>query len=159
MFFAKSVTNPALGGAIEIMRTENTVQSREKVMEEILRATYLCPVNLSIAPVPNEEGVLQLQDGCEIRPIMVRDNGGRPLLLAFTNSEDVKRWREKTTNKDFHCFGMTFLEYTDMMLRKLPDGSYGPAQGFVIDPCGHNMIVDRDMVANIMLRLTKRNDL
>ena len=156
MFFTKNVNNPALGGAIEIMRTQGTDKSREMVLEEILKAVFLCPARLSIPPVENEEGVPQLQVGCEIRHIMVKDKTGRPLLLAFTSGEQARKWAENSGDADFHCFGLNFLEYADLMLHRLPDGSYGPAQGFVIDPCGHNMVVDRDMVANLMLRLKVR---
>ena len=38
----------------------------------------------------------------------------------------------------------------------MPNGERGPAQGIVIDPYGCNLVVDRDMVANIMLRLIAR---
>lgn len=159
MYFNQKVNNALLNGAIETMKADYTSRTRNLVMEEIMKAHFLCPAAVSIPPVPGEDGRLELQDGCEIMQKMVVDSKDRPLLLAFTSEEQMELWKEKSgMGQNCYAFASSFLEYADMMLQKLPDGSYGPAQGFVIDPYGVNMIIDRDMVANLIVRLQMRGD-
>ena len=159
MIFNAKIENPMLVGAIEIMKQDQgqDPKKRETVLEEILKASFLCPATVSAPPLQGEDGQPYLPDDCEVQQKMVRDKEGRPLLLAFTSQEEMDKWLGERAIRDFvYGFGMSFLEYADLMLQKLPDGSRGPAQGFVIDPYGCNLVVDRDMVANIMLRLLKR---
>ena len=159
MIFNAKIENPMLVGAIEIMKQDQRQdpKKRETVLEEILKASFLCPATVSVPPLQGEDGQPYLPDDCEVQQKMVRDKEGRPLLLAFTSQEEMDKWLGERAIRDFvYGFGMSFLEYADLMLQKLPDGSRGPAQGFVIDPYGCNLVVDRDMVANIMLRLLKR---
>lgn len=155
MYFNQKVVNGNLGGAISTMKANKDAQSRELVMEEILKATFLCPATVSMPPIIDEDGELNLPDGCVINHQMVVDSVGTPLLLAFTSEDQMNLWLQKT-GKECYGFACSFLEYADLMLKKLPDGSRGPAQGFVIDPMESNLVVDRDMVANLILRLQKR---
>ena len=160
MLFNAKIENPMLIGAIEIMKRdeEQDPKKREAVLEEILKATFLCPAPVSQPPLEGEDGKPYLPDDCEVQQKMVKDKTGRPLLLAFTSQEEMDKWLGQRAIRDFvYGFGMTFTEYVDLMMQKLPDGSRGPAQGFVIDPYGCDLVVDRDMVANIMLRLLQRS--
>jgi len=159
MLFNVKVKNPMLSGAIEAIQVDRDPKKLAVVLEEILKAMFLCPATVSAPPLVDEDGDLYLPDDCEIRHNMVRDRQGRLLLLAFTSQEEMDKWLDQREIQDFvYGFGMNFTEYADMMLQKLPDGTRGPAQGFVIDPCGCNLVVDRDMVANIFVRLMARND-
>ena len=159
MYFNKEVNNPMLAGAIRVMKEENTVKSREIVLEEILKAEFLCPATVSMPPQPDENGELFLPDGCVITHKMVRDKKDRPLLLAFLNKEQMEKWKENRAVRDeVYGFAMNFTEYVQIMLQKQADGTYGPAEGFVIDPFGFDLVVDRDMVANLMLRVMLRDD-
>ena len=157
MLFNAKIENPMLVGAIELMRQDEDPKKREAVLEEILKATFLCPATVSAPPFQGEDGQLTLPDNCDIQQKMIQDKSGRPLLMAFTSQEEMDKWLGQRAIRDFvYGFGMSFTEYADLMLQKLPDGTRRPAQGFVIDPYGCNLVVDRDMVANIMLRLLKR---
>ena len=159
MLFNVKVKNPMLSGAIEAIKIDRDPKKIEVVLEEILKATFLCPATVSVPPVADKDGDLYLPADCEVSHNMVRDKEGRLLLLAFTCQEEMDKWLETREINDFvYGFGMNFTEYADMMIQKLPDGTRGPAQGFVIDPYGCNMVVDRDMVANIFVRLMARND-
>ena len=158
MLFNVKVNNPMLSGAIEALQIDRDPKKKEVVLEQILKATFLCPATVSIPPAMDKDGDLYLPDGCEVSHNMVMDGQGRPLLIAFTSQEEMDKWMQRHEITDFtYGFGMTFTEYADMMLQKQPDGSRGPAQGFVIDPYGCNMVVDRDMVANIFVRLISRD--
>ena len=157
MLFNVKVENPILSGAIEAMKADEDPRKKEAVLEEILKAVFLCPCSVSAPLQENENGVLQLPEGSEVRQKMIQDKEGRPLLIAFTSQAEMDKWMEQRVIRDFvYPFGMGFLEYADLMLQKQPDGTRGPAQGFVIDPYGCNLLVDRDMVANIYVRLLKR---
>lgn len=159
MLFNETISNPMLSGAIEAMRLESSSKNKEVVLEEILKATFLCPATVSTTPLTGEDGRPYLPDDCEIQQQMVQDAKGRPLLLAFTDQEQMERWKSRRAVRNIvYGFGMSFTEYTDLMLQKLPDGTYGPAQGIVIDPYGCNLVLDRDMVANILVRRMARQD-
>lgn len=156
MYFNQPIVNSMLSGAIEAMKTDPSDKSRTIVMEEILKARFLCPATVSMPPVEGENGELDLPDGCVIHQQMVQDSKGRPLLLAFTCQEQMQKWQERSGCQEVYSFSCVFLEYAELMLHKQPDGTYGPAQGFVIDPYGANLVVDRDMVANLLVRLQAR---
>ncbi|MBO4292752.1 MAG: SseB family protein [Lachnospiraceae bacterium] len=159
MFFNQKVENPMLCGAIEAFKADRNDQKRMQVVEEILKAYFLCPCTVSERPVLDENGEPVLPDGCEISPKMIQDKEGRPLLLAFTNEQQMEKWQEQRTIRDIvYPFATSFLEYASFMLQQQEDGSYGPAQGFVIDPYGDNYVVDRDMVANMLVRLQMRSE-
>ena len=144
-------------GAIELMRSSEDPEKKEAVLEAILKGNFLCPATVSEPPVIGEDGEPYLKEDCEIQQKMIKDKTGRPLLMAFTSQEEMDKWLSQRAIRDFvYGFGMSFLEYVDLMMQELPDGERGPAQGFVIDPYGCNLVVDRDMVANIMLRLIAR---
>ena len=157
MLFNAKIENPMLIGAIEVMRADEDPAKKEMVLEEILKANFLCPATVSEPPIEGEDGLPYLKDNCEVQQKMIQDKNGKPLLMAFTSQEEMDKWMSQRAIRDFvYGFGMTFLEYVDLMMQELPDGERGPAQGFVIDPYGCNLVVDRDMVANIMLRLIAR---
>lgn len=158
MLFNAKIENPMLIGAIELMRSSEDPQKKEAVLEAILKGTFLCPATVSEPPVIGDDGEPYLKADCGVQPKMITDKSGKPLLMAFTSQEEMDKWLGERAIRDFvYGFGMSFLEYVDLMMQELPDGERGPAQGFVIDPYGCNLVVDRDMVANIMLRLISRN--
>ena len=158
MKFNQKVSNSMLCGAIETMKADPNDKTRQIVLEEILKATFLCPVTLSQPPVQGKNGELVLPDGCQVRYQMLQDSENRPLLMAFTSEEQMQRWKEKSGNLESYAFTSIFQEYAMMMLNRQEDGSFGPAQGFVIDPYGENLVMDRDKVVNILIR-TKGIDL
>lgn len=152
MKFNQKVSNAMLCGAIETMKADPNDKTRRIVLEEILKATYLCPGILSKPPVKDMEGELMLQDDCQVQYQMLQDAQNRPLLMAFTSEEQMQRWKEKSGNRESYGFVLSFDEYVMLIMSRQADGSYGPAHGFVIDPYGANLVMDRDKVVNIMIR-------
>lgn len=152
MKFNQKVSNAMLCGAIETMKADPNDKTRRMVLEEILKATFLCPVTLSQPPVTGKDGEPAIPEGCQVQYQMLQDSKDRPLLMAFTGEEQMQRWKEKSGHSESYAFGCNFQEYAMMMLNKQEDGSFGPAQGFVIDPYGENLVMDRDKVINIMIR-------
>lgn len=156
MQFNQKVSNPMLCGAIEAMHADSNSKTHTLVLDEIPRATFLCPGTVSLPPVEDENGELKLQDGCQVQYKMLQNSQGKPLLMAFTSEDQMQLWKDKTGNQNCYGFACPFPDYVMLLMNKLPDGTYGPAQGFVIDPYGANLVVDREMVANILFREKER---
>lgn len=153
MRFTNKVSNSMLCGAIETMRANPNDKTREMVVQEILKAEFLCPAVFSIPPKIREDGSLDLEDGCTVDWRMLQDSKGRILLMAFTDMEQMEKWKQRSTVGESYAVTFNFLDYVSLMLHEQPDGTCGPAEGFVIDPCGLNMVMDRDKVANLAVRL------
>ena len=152
MEFNKKVSNAMLCGAIETMKAESNHKTHMIVLDEITKATFLCPGSLSMPPVEDENGELKLKDGCQVQFQMLQDDEHRPLLMAFTSEEQMQLWKNKSGHSESYGFACSFPDYVMLILNQQEDGSYGPAQGFVIDPYGENLVMDRDKVINIMIR-------
>ena len=56
MLFNAKIENPMLIGAIEVMRADENPEKKEAVLEEILKATFLCPATVSEPPLEGEDG-------------------------------------------------------------------------------------------------------
>ena len=67
--------------------------------------------------------------------------------MAFTDWTELKRWRDEENQQ---TFAMNFDDYAGMLLRKDAQGNISPALGFVINPFGGNIVVTREMVANMI---------
>lgn len=149
MLFNKPVSNPMLVGAIELMMSENTAEHKRTVIEEIAKAEFLCPVFVDPLPEVDENGIPHLSDGTNVKiPTLYRADGTQ-FFLAFTDVDELHKW--KSEEECPYTYACTFDDYVSFLSHKYPDGSRGPAQGFAVNPCTANFIVDRDMVANILL--------
>ena len=67
MEFNKSVSNPMLMGAIELMRAEDTPDHRNMFVGELAKATFLSPAIIEPAPVENAEGKLAIAPGSKVQ--------------------------------------------------------------------------------------------
>ena len=54
---AKSITNPMLVGAIELMKAENTLEHRNLFIGEMIKAKFLAPVVLDPEPIDRKSVV------------------------------------------------------------------------------------------------------
>ncbi len=148
MEFNKPVSNPLLVGAIELMKAEDTQRHRGMFVNEMLRAEFLAPVLITPAPEPDTNGKLVIGKGSNVQfpTLAVRD--GRQLLMAFTDKMEFEKWRP---GEEKYSFALTFDDYVSMLLRKDKQGNSSPAIGVVINPFGCNLIVHKDMIANMVL--------
>jgi len=159
MRFNEKVNNPLIGGAIEVYKKEPGAKTRKMLIEQILQANFLCPAAVSMEPLMSDNGDLYLPEGCEVSPKMIQNAKGCPLLMAFTSQAQMDKWMENRAVRDrVYGFACDFSDYVALMLQKQEDGSYGPAEGFVIDPYGYDLVVDRDMVANLWLSVSLGRD-
>lgn len=141
MEYNKSVSNPMLMGAIELMKAENTPAHKKMVSDEIVKAQYLTPA--TITPVP-PEGETKLPPGSNVQlPVLAAPNG-KQFFMAFTDMKELKKWKDEEGQQ---TLTMSFDDYAMMMFRKDSQGNPSPASGLVINPFGVNIIVPKEMVA------------
>lgn len=159
MIYSGTINNSMLNGAIEMMRAEPSDKNRSLVLEEVLKARFLCPVVLSKAPLINEKGDPYFAPDCDVQYQMLQNAKGEPYLIAFTNQQQYEKWMAKrTSTTQIYELVMEFTDYMNLVIRTLPDGSHGPAVGVVIDPYGCNLKIDRDMIANLVIRRMQMDD-
>ena len=148
MEFNKSVSNPMLMGAYELMKAEDTPEHRNMFTQEMVKATFLSPAVIEPAPAEDAEGKLTISPGSKVQLPMLSTNNGSRFFMAFTDEAEYDKWREK--NQKYPTFALKLEEYAAMILRRDPNGNICPALGVVINPYGANVIVPREMLANIM---------
>lgn len=146
MEFNKSVSNPMLVGAIELLKAEPSPEHHKMVSDEIVKAYFLAPAKVMEMPEPNAEGEIQFTQGeqHQIRFPMLTAPEGKRFFMAFTDESELQKW---PGTKEHQKFSMTFEDYAGLLLRKDSQGNFSPAAGFVINPFGANLIVPREMVA------------
>lgn len=148
MEFNKPVSNPMLVGTIELLREEDTPEHRNMFVEEMTKASFLAPAVIDPEPVEDAAGKLTITGNSKIQFPMLTSPDGRKFFMAFTDASEYDKWQEKT--RPLPAFSLKFDDYAAMLFHKNSDGTTSQALGFVINPAGCNIIVPREMVANIM---------
>lgn len=148
MEFNKPVSNPMLVGTIELLKAEDTPEHRNMFVAEMTKASFLAPALIDPEPVENAEGKLTIAGSSKIQFPMLSAPDGKKFFMAFTDASEYEKWQEKT--RSLPTFALKFDDYVAMLFHKNGDGSTTQALGFVINPVGCNIIVPKEMVANIM---------
>lgn len=141
------LANPMLLGAIELMKAENTDENRKLFVDELMKAHFLAPVEITPAPQINEDGMAMIAPDSEIQCPMLNTKSGVQYYMAFTDWNELKKWQN--TNKQ-QTFMFRFEDYAGMLLSKDKDGNPSPAAGFVIDPFGSNVVIHKEMAMKYM---------
>lgn len=149
MEFNKTVSNPMLVGCIELMKAEDTPEHRKMFVEELTKAQLLSPALMEPAPVEQADGTLKPEPGTKVQFPMLGAPDGKKFFMAFTDLAEYEKWQEKA-NQKLPFFALKFDDYAALLLRKDAQGNAGPGLGFVINPLGANIVVPREMAANIM---------
>lgn len=149
MEFNKPVSNPMLVGAIELMKAEDTPEHRNLFLDEVTKASFLSPAIIEPEPTEDEEGKLLIEKGSKVQFPMLSTSDGKRFFMAFTEEREYEKWVENAPKK-FPTFALTFDDYAAMILRKDPQGNLCPALGVVINPCGANVILPREMLAGVI---------
>lgn len=143
----KPISNPMLVGAIELMKAEDTPEHRNLFVNEMMQAHFLAPAIVEPVPQPDEKGEVKIAPGSKVQFPMLSTQDGKKFFMAFTDWSELKKWQDK---EDQQTFALTFDDYAAMLLRKDKEGNLSPALGFVINPYGGNILVSREMAANLM---------
>nr|WP_300832652.1 SseB family protein [uncultured Acetatifactor sp.] len=148
MEFNKTVSNPMLVGALELMKAEDTPAHRNMFMGELTKASFLTPAIIEPAPTEDAEGKLVLAPNSKVQFPMLNTPDGAKFFMAFTDAGEYEKWQEK--NQKFPFFALKLEEYAAMILRRDPKGNLCPALGMVVNPFGANIILPREMLAGMM---------
>lgn len=148
MEFNKTVSNPMLVGAIELMKAEDTPAHRNMFVGELAKASFLSPAIIEPAPVEDAEGKLTVAPNSKVQFPMLTSPDGVKFFMAFTDEAEYQKWQEK--NQKFPFFSLTFDDYAAMILRRDQKGNICPALGMVVNPFGANIVVPREMLAGMM---------
>ena len=148
MEFNKPVSNPMLVGSIELMKAEDTPEHRNMFVAEMTKASFIAPALIDPEPEENAEGKLAIKGNSKVQFPMLSAPDGKKFFMAFTDMSEYEKWQEKT--RPLPTFALKFDDYVAMLFHKNSDGSTTQALGFVINPVGCNIIVPKEMVANIM---------
>lgn len=149
MEFNKSVSNPMLMGAIELLKAEDTPEHRGMFMKEVTKASFISPAVIEPGPQENAEGKPAISPGSKVQFPMISTGDGKRFFMAFTDEGEYARWVEKAPER-LPVFALTVEDYAAMLLRKDAQGNACPALGMVINPYGANIILPREMLAEMM---------
>lgn len=150
MEFNKSVSNPMLMGAIELMKAEDTPDHRNMFVGELAKASFLSPVIVDPAPTEDGEGKLVLAQGSKVQFPMLTAAEGMRFFMAFTDLTEYEKWQSKNPEQKLPYFALKIEDYASMVLRRDAKGNICPALGIVVNPFGANIIVPREMLAGMM---------
>ena len=141
-----TINNKELIDAIEKMKEEKTMESQNKVIAEVLKAKFMCPVILQDAPKGG--GKININKETKIQFSVIKTTNGKNFLIAFTSDEEVNKWQK---NKTQQSIIYTFEDYA--IIAQNNDN----LEGFIIDPKGCNLIFTKNMIAQIKNSITREN--
>ena len=140
------VDNKSLIEAISKMKEEKTLESQNRVIAEVLKAKFMCPVVLQSAPKGG--GKITIDKTTQIQFSVVKTTEGKNYLIAFTTEEEVHKWQKEKTQQSIIY---TFEDYA--MISTNNDN----IEGFIIDPKGCNLVFTKDMIKNIKSNITSES--
>ena len=137
----KPIVNPRLSEALAALHRENTPANQDRALRELMtQAHLLAPVVLTPAPPPAVSGQTTLEQNTAIQFQLISSQEGRPFFPAFTNWGEL---RKLCGPRDQQTLVLTFDDYASMLQRD------SRAAGFVVDPFGDSLTLDRETVARL----------
>ncbi len=141
------IENPALKLAMDGLRASEQDGRPSKIandyfLQELLKARLLCPVELETPP-PVEDAPVKIEGKIKIFGLNAQD--GRSFLMAFTDAEELKKWRDK---EEEQIMVWSIARYANILLKQ---GC--PHEGVVINPFGENIIVKREYLPKLLQRI------
>lgn len=139
----KPITNQKL---VEIMHKIKNDNSKEvEFLDELLKAKFLCPAIMKLEENSgNSIEKITLNEGTTIKLVGLSSEIGENYLMAFTDWTELRNWRNKANQQTL------ILSYDDYQGVILKDNS--AYEGFVINPYGANIVLDKNSIENINQR-------
>ena len=136
----KPITNPELVEALKVLHQENTPQNQGKVLGLVVeRALFLAPA--VITPAPQQSGAPDGRKQATIQFQLITTKDGRPFFPAFTDADELRKFAG--TQKQLQSVVLRFDDYVSLVARN------EKACGFVVNPLGLSLTLDRKTVANL----------
>lgn len=140
------INNKELIDSINTMKEEKTLEAQNKVITEVLKSRFLCPVILEAAPKGG--GRIDINKDTKIQFSIIKTNDGKNYLIAFTSDEEVHKWQ---TNKVQQSLIYTFEDYAMIATNN------ETLDGFIIDPKGCNLVFTKEMIKEIKASITRES--
>ena len=140
------INNKELINSINVMKEEKTLEAQNKVITEVLKAKFLCPVILESAPKGG--GRIDINKDTKIQFSIIKTTDGKNYLIAFTSDEEVHKWQ---TNKVQQSIIYTFEDYAVIATNN------ENLDGFIIDPKGCNLVFTKEMIKEIKASITRES--
>ena len=139
----KPITNPELVEALKALHQENTPQNQGKVLGLVVeRAVFLTPAVVTPAPQqPGQADSARKQATIQFQLITTKD--GRPFFPAFTDAEELRKFAGQ---KPVQSVVLRFDDYVSLIQRN------EKACGFVVNPLGLSLTLDRKTVESLAVR-------
>ena len=135
----KPITNPELVEALKALHQESTPQNQGKVLGLVVeQATFLAPA--VVTPAQNQsagkkQATIQFQ--------LINTKDGRPFFPAFTDAEELRKFAGQ---KPVQSVLLRFDDYASLLQRN------EKACGFVVNPLGLSLTLDRKTVESLAVR-------
>ena len=140
------INNKELIDSINTMKEEKTLEAQNKVITEVLKSRFLCPVILEAAPKGG--GRIDINKDTKIQFSIIKTTDGKNYLIAFTSDEEVHKWQ---TNKVQQSLIYTFEDYAMIATNN------ETLDGFIIDPKGCNLVFTKEMMKEIKASITRES--
>jgi len=140
------INNKELIDSINTMKEEKTLEAQNKVITEVLKSKFLCPVILEAAPKGG--GRIDINKDTKIQFSIIKTTDGKNYLIAFTSDEEVHKWQ---TNKVQQSLIYTFEDYAMIATNN------ETLDGFIIDPKGCNLVFTKEMIKEIKASITRES--
>ncbi len=156
------VTNPDLVSAICDMRQDNSPEKQNRMMDEVMKAHFITPVNVS--PEPNHghcdgddhcdchhhhhDHTTEFKEGTTISFYSIADSAGKHFFLAFTDWDELRKWQN---NDHQQTFIVTFDDISGMLLQE-----NSRWDGFVINPYGESIVFNNELVKALKDEMERR---
>ena len=137
---SRPVTNPALAAAIDAVRANFSGETEAALIAEIKKAHFLSPVTFSIPPEPSGEGKATIKEKTVISFFGLTDTEGANMLPAFTDWDELRKWKNVP---DTQTLVTTYADLCSIVKDHPEDA------GFVIDPCGRNLRITREVIEHM----------
>ena len=140
-----TVSNERLLSLIKTFKEDQTDEIWNKVLGEIvMNARFLMPARLNPNAAPPGAGDLaEMQAGARLQFIMITTTDNQRFFLAFTDANELRKWQVVENQQ---VVLMNFDSYASLILK---DENIA---GFVINPFGENLALNRKMVQHLKTR-------
>lgn len=140
-----NLNNPDLLKAIENMQENNTKETVDEMVNQVMRAKFITPAKIhapeNVARTQNGKTIMQQQSQVQFQ--LIQNENKEQYFPAFTDEEQLNKW--SVADKGFTPTVMTFVDYANV----LADPKC-PIKGFVINPFGKSVAFPKGMVMNLM---------
>lgn len=139
----KPLTNPAMVQAMAAARAEDSPKNRSAVVNEMLRSTFLMPVQVGFEgkpPRPDKDGKVALPQNTKLTFPLLSTPEKHQYFMAFTDWDELHKWRKDPAQQTMM---LKFDDYANLIDRN------EKVSGFVINPFGGNIRFERNNIALI----------